>query len=162
MPRFRVIPLELQEANALVTRWHRHHKPVRGHRFSIGCQDTATGEIVGAAIIGRPVARMVDYKTTLEITRLVTNGAEHACSFLYGAAARIAKELGYSAIQTYILEGEPGTSLLAAGWTCNGRVRGRQWVYTNGPPRRTDQPTCMKQRWYKMLQECRGDPARGM
>ncbi len=31
-----IIPLELDEANDLVGRWHRHHKPAVGHRFSIG------------------------------------------------------------------------------------------------------------------------------
>ena len=40
----------------------------------------------------------------VEVTRLCTDGTKNACSFLYGAAARIAKEMGYKQIQTYILE----------------------------------------------------------
>ena len=40
----------------------------------------------------------------------------NVCSFLYSRAARIAKEMGYAKIITYILESEPGTSLKAAGW----------------------------------------------
>lgn len=36
--------------------------------------------------------------------------------FLYSRCARIAKELGYKKIITYILESEDGTSLIASGW----------------------------------------------
>ena len=50
-----ICPMTLKEANAYVEQYHRHHKPVVGHKFSIGCSD---GEkIVGVAIVGRPVAR---------------------------------------------------------------------------------------------------------
>ena len=98
----RVKHIELKDANAFVEQYHRHHKPVVGHRFSIAC--VIDDVIHGVAIVGRPVARMVDPSTTLEVTRLVTDGTANACSFLYGAAARAGKELGYSKIQTYILE----------------------------------------------------------
>jgi len=70
----KIVHLELAEANALVDELHRHHKPVRGHRFSVGAVDTKSGKLVGAAIVGRPVARAVNYKTALEVTRLVTDG----------------------------------------------------------------------------------------
>ena len=30
-------PVSLAEANAFVAEHHRHHKPVRGHKFSLGC-----------------------------------------------------------------------------------------------------------------------------
>lgn len=146
-----IIPLELREANFLVARWHRHHKKVQGHRFSIGAIDDKSGYIVGAAIVGRPVARKIDHRLVLEVTRLVTDGTKNACSVLYAGAARIARELGYQIIQTYILEAEPGTSLVAAGWTNEGKAGGGQWKHTDGKPRRTDQPTCLKQRWVKRL-----------
>ena len=29
-------PLTLKQANALVASLHRHHKPIQGHRFTIG------------------------------------------------------------------------------------------------------------------------------
>ena len=46
-----ICPVSLAEANAFVAEHHRHHKPVVGHKFSIGCTD---GEkIVGVAIVGR-------------------------------------------------------------------------------------------------------------
>lgn len=34
MARLRLVPLTLKEANELVAKLHRHHRPVVGHRFS--------------------------------------------------------------------------------------------------------------------------------
>ena len=145
-----VVPLELSQANELVARWHRHHKPVVGHRFSIGVVDEK-GELHGAAIVGRPVARLTDHRTTLEVTRLVTDGSPNACSMLYAAAARAGKALGYRKIQTFILDSETGVTLRAAGWEFEQDSQGGLWVHTDGKPRRDDQPTCPKQRWAKRL-----------
>ncbi len=147
----RVVPLTLKDANALVTRYHRHHRPVVGHRFSLGV--VKDGELVGAAIMGRPVARMSDPTMTLEVTRLVTDGTRNACSALYGAAARAARAMGFAKIQTYVLASERGTSLKASGWTREGPAGGGQWKHTDGRPRRTDQPTMKKTRWAKPLGE---------
>ena len=147
----RITPLELKEANELVRRWHRHHKPCVGHRFSIGVYDDKNRRVVGAAIVGRPVARRVDHTSVLEVTRLVTDGTKNACSILYAAAARIGREMGYQRIQTYILDTEQGTSLTAASWTYQGPTTGGQWKHTDGKPRRTDQPTHPKGRWSKEL-----------
>jgi hypothetical protein len=141
--------IELKDANAFVEQYHRHHKPVVGHRFSIAC--VIDDDIHGVAIVGRPVARMVDPSTTLEVTRLVTDGTANACSFLYGAAARAGKELGYSKIQTYILESETGITLKASGWKIAAVTHGGEWKHTDGKPRRTDQPTEKKVRWEKVL-----------
>src|SRR3990167_7720930 len=148
----KIIPLELSDANSLVKRWHRHHKEVQGHRFSIGVMDDKTGKIVGAAVVGRPVARRINYRTTLEVTRLVTDGTKNACSILYAACARIGKEMGYQKIQTYILDSETGVSLKAASWFCEEEIAGGgQWKHTDGKPRRTDQPISPKQRWAKII-----------
>lgn len=146
--RLHPIPLELKEANAAVAAWHRHHKPAQGHRFSVGCVDDS-GTLRGAAIIGRPVARLAGHpKDVLEVTRLVTDGTPNACSILYAAAARAGKALGYRKIQTYILlDEEPGASLRGAGWVSEGRAGGGQWRHTDGKPRRTDQPTAAKEKW---------------
>lgn len=143
----RVVPLTLRQLNALVTELHRHHKPVRGHRFSLGCIDDS-GQLVAACSVGRPVARGCSPYEVAEVTRLVSNGTKNACSILYAAAARACDAMGFSRIQTYVLDSEPGTSLKASGWELDGTVRGRPWEHTTGP-RRTDQPTCDKQRWVK-------------
>lgn len=155
MSGLRIVPLELTEANALVALWHRHHQPAVGHRFSIGVMDH-TGTVHGAAIVGRPVARMAGPpRAVLEVVRLVTDGERNACSILYAAAARAGEAMGFERIQTYVLESEHGTSLKAAGWTCEGEAGGGQWKHTDGKPRRTDQPTEKKQRWAKTLNAAR-------
>lgn len=92
----RLKPISLRDANEYVRKHHRHHKPVAGHKFSIGCE--ADGELVGVIIAGRPVSRYLDDGFTLEVTRLCTNGEKNACSFLYGAAARAAAAMGYKRI----------------------------------------------------------------
>jgi hypothetical protein len=145
----RIVPLELKELNALVDSFHRHHKPVQGHRFSIGIEHN--GKIVGGASVGRPTARMTDQRKVLEVTRLVTDGTKNACSALYAAAARVGRELGYQRIQTFILDSETGISLKAAGWKLDGISNGGDWTRASRPNRRQDQPQCPKQRFVKDL-----------
>lgn len=150
-PRLWVVPLELSEANAMVASLHRHHQPAQGHRFSLGVID-GEGELHGAAIVGRPVARLAGApRDVLEVIRLVTDGTPNACSALYAAAARAGLAMGYRRIQTYILDAEPGTSLKASGWESEGAAGGGQWKHTDGKPRRTDQPTGLKERWTRAL-----------
>lgn len=141
----KIVPITLKKANEIVTQWHRHHKPSVGHKFSVALiQDE---NYIGIAICGRPVARGSDDGFTLEVSRLCTDGSDNACSKLYGACARIAKEMGYKKIQTYILQSEPGISLKASGWIMEAITAGGQWKHTDGKPRRNDQPTEPKQRW---------------
>lgn len=144
-----IVPISLRKANEVVTQWHRHHKPSRGHKFSIALLKDSV--YVGIAICGRPVARGSDDGLTLEVARLCTDGTPNACSKLYGACARVAKEMGYEKIQTYILESEPGISLKASGWVMEATTAGGQWKRTDGITNRTDQPTEPKQRWVKFL-----------
>lgn len=125
-------PVTLKEANNFVTVFHRHHKKVAGHKFSIGC--SSDGRLVGVVIVGRPVSRYLDNGKTLEVNRLCTVGTKNACSFLYAAAARAAKAMGYSKIITYTLASENGTSLKAAGWKCAGLAGGEQWTGGRKPP----------------------------
>lgn len=127
-------PIKLPEANAFVRLHHRHHKPVVGHKFSLGA--IKDGGLVGVAIVGRPVSRMRDDGETLEVTRLCTDGTRNACSFLYGAAARACFALGYRRIGTYILASESGTSLRATGWKLLGERGGGSW--SRDARRRTD------------------------
>lgn len=142
-----VRPLTLSQANDLVTTLHRHHKKVRGHRFSVGAYEK--GLLIGAAICGRPVARNVDQYAVLEVTRLVTDGSKNVCSFLYSVCARIAREMGFEKVQTYILSSEPGTSLIAAGWAKETDTSGGNWNHGSRKGRREDQPMIPKQRWSK-------------
>lgn len=90
-----------------------------------------------------------------EVTRLVTDGTKNACSFLYGACARICREMGYEAIQTYILESEPDTTLEAAGWSFAALTKGGDWNHSKryAGTRRTDQPMVRKKRYEKRLRK---------
>jgi hypothetical protein len=141
-----LIPLDLEEANFFVKAFHRHNGPVQGHKFSLGAVEN--GEIVGVAIIGRPLARGNQDGRTLEIARLCvkpnrprvidSKGREHAdptISFLEGKAVKAILALGYKRVTTYTLKSESGAALRAAGfrivaetdpsyeWDCPSRPR---------------------------------------
>ena len=84
--------------------------------------------------MGRPVNRYLDDGYTLEVLRLCSNGKKNVCSFLYSKADRIAMEMGYKRIITYILESEAGTSLKAAGWHLDkSGVGGGSWDVPSRP-----------------------------
>lgn len=141
-----LVPVTLAEANAFVEQKHRHHGKTAGHKFSVAVGDTETGEIVGVAIVGRPVSRFLDDGWTLEVNRLCTDGTKNACSMLYAAAWRAARAMGYKKLVTYILDSENGTSLKAAGWKCIGQAGGLRWTGKRRP--QVDLcPAQMKIRW---------------
>ena len=126
-----LVPITLKEANAFVEQHHRHHKPVVGHKFSVAASD---GEkIVGVAIVGRPVSRYLDDGWTLEVNRLCTDGTKNVCSFLYSAAWRAARNMGYKKLVTYILDTENGASLRARGGKCGGKAGGKRWTGRRRP-----------------------------
>jgi hypothetical protein len=120
-----VRPVDLKVANKLVEKLHRHHQPVVTHRFSLAAYFDS--KLVGVAICARPASREVDQHRVLEVSRLVTDGTKNACSILYAACARAAKEMGFEAIQTYTLASEPGTSLKASGWVLDGVTKPKPW-----------------------------------
>lgn len=146
----RVCHLELRDANVFVESHHRHHKKIQGHRFSLGCLDG--GVLVGVAVVGRPVSGK-NQDIWLEVTRLCTDGTKNACSFLYGAAARAGRALGYGRIQTYILETESGISLRAAGWSFDRLSHPVGWHHDSGRGARTVREGLggRKQLWFKDL-----------
>lgn len=131
--RLTLVPLTRDAANDLVRRLHRHHKPVHAHRFAIGLQ--AEGELIGAAIVGNPVARAYMDGVTAEVIRLVTDGTDNACSMLYAACWRAWRAMGGQRLITYILASEPGTSLRAAGWVVihETRPRAKGWDTPSRP-----------------------------
>ena len=105
------------------------------------------GEIVGVAIVGRPVARGLQDGRTAEVTRVcVLDGARNACSMLYGAAWRAARALGYLRLVTYTLPEESGASLRGAGWRLLGQAGGGSWSRPTRP-REDKHPMQVKLRW---------------
>jgi len=145
----KVIPLTLAEANALVKEKHRHHIPVVGCRWAIGAMKGE--QLVGACIVGRRQARLSEQYMECSVTRLVTFGGKNECSFLYGAAARIAREMGYKKIWTEILESEPGTSLRAAGWVFSHMTRGGNYDRPSRKRSKGIYPEGPKQVWFRLL-----------
>lgn len=123
----RIRPINLSDANDFVKQYHRHHKPTTGHKFSISVVDD-DNKVHGVAICGRPVSRYLDDGLTLEINRCCTDGTKNTCSMLYGACARIAKNMGYDRVITYILETEDGASLKASNFHCDGIAGGKMWT----------------------------------
>ena len=157
----RAIPLTLKQVNEYIDKNHRHHMHSQGDKFRVGAE--VDGVLVGVAQCGRPVSRYLDDGRTLEVIRLCTNGSKNVCSFLYSRCARIAQELGYERIITYILESEMGVSLKASGWNCDTKnAGGGEWSCPSRPreleplqmslfPMKQKYPTEKKQRWYKDL-----------
>lgn len=129
----RIVPVRFEDACRFVELHHRHHCEPVGHKFSIGA--AVSDELVGVAIIGRPVARHYDNGRTLEVTRTATDGTPNANSMLYGAAWRAAKALGYDRLITYTQADETGVSLRAAGWRVIGERPARAGWTTPSRPR---------------------------
>lgn len=137
-------PVTLVEAKAFVSRHHRNHKAPLSGLFAVG---VSRGEgVVGVAIVGRPVARLLQNGYTAEVTRLCTDGTQNACSVLYSACWRAARALGYRRLVTYTLPEEGGASLRASGWRLVGKTRGDTWNRP-GRPRVDLHPTQRKLRW---------------
>ena len=126
-----ILPLSLAEANAFVEKHHRNHRPVVGHKFSLGVAKEDI--VVGVAIVGRPVSRVLDDGLTLEVNRVATDGTRNACSLLYGACRRATFALGYKKLITYTLPAEGGASLRGAGWTLLGSAGGGNWNWKGRP-----------------------------
>jgi len=137
-------PITIKEAAAFIRAHHRHHRPPTGGLFAVGVE--AAGELVGVAVVARPVARHADNGWTAEVVRVATDGAANACSKLYGACWRAARALGYRRLITYTLSSEPGTSLRAAGWRLLGEAGGGSWSRPSRP-REDEHPLQGKLKW---------------
>lgn len=107
--------------------------------------------MIGCAVCGRPVSKVLDDGLTCEINRLCTDGTKNACSMLYGACCRVAKAMGYKRIITYILASEPGTSLKASNFTCEGVAGGVKWTGKRYEGKEQTAPCEMKTRWVREL-----------
>jgi len=132
----RIIPMKHKDANEFVYRLHRHNKPTLPPIFCVGVADAEA--VRGVAIVARPVARHLDDGLTVEIRRVCTDGARNACSMLYAACRRIAREMGYARVITYTLPNEGGASLRAAGYRFDGDSGGSSAMWHNRPNRNAE------------------------
>ena len=152
----RIVPLTLREANDFVEKWHRHSARTSndGGKFAIGLE--VAGQLVGAAIAGRPVARMLHVPGSIEVLRLCTSpdAPRGAGSKLYSRVRRIWQLMGGTTVHTYTLKHESGSTMRGAGiheaaaetkpgqWTRPARPRQKREIY--------EQP---KLRWSETLPE---------
>lgn len=167
MSKLHAVPVELRECQNFINDLHRHHAAAVRDKFRVGVADES-GKLLGVAQVGRPLSRFMADGKTLEVIRLCSDGSKDVCSFLYSRCARIAKEMGYEKIITYILETEPGISLKASGWHCELSVcGGATWENNTRAKERNKRPQQQsmfqdkqkypvgvnKQRWFKNLKE---------
>lgn len=128
-----LVPVSIQDAKRFVTEHHRHCQAPLSGRFAIGL--AIEDDLVGVAIVGRPVARAIEHVFTAEITRLCVrdDAPRNACSMLYGACWRAWKAMGGRRLITYTLQSESGASLRGAGFIVVGEVSGGQWSREGRP-----------------------------
>ena len=144
-PHLTLVPISLKVANAYVAEHHRHNRPVAAGVCVVGVRE---GErLCGVAIIGRPVARMLDDGFTAEVRRVCTDGTYNACSMLLRAAWRAVKALGYRKLITYTLPEEGGASLRAAGFKLVKTDAGGGRWNRPGRPAADTHPLGHKHRW---------------
>lgn len=148
-------PVSLADAKSFVRRHHAHcSNPPCGWRY--GAAIFNGWRQIGVVMVGRPVARMLDHTTTVEVNRLcirrdIAAGLRwNACSQAYAWAAREAKRRNFARIVTYTLDSESGTSLVAAGWGQEARTAGGTWSRPSRQ-RQDKAPVCAKIRWGKQL-----------
>lgn len=146
-----IIPLTLREANDFVEMYHRHSARTSndGGKFAIGLE--LDGRLVGAAIVGRPIARMLQRPGTAELLRCCV-GPEApvgAGKMLNARCKRIWQQMGGTRLVTYTLATEAGGSLSGAGFKRVAEAHSAQWK-TRG---RKDREIAAKpkHRWEAML-----------
>lgn len=151
----RIVPLTLREANDFVERWHRHSARTSndGGKYAIGLE--CGGQLVGVAIVGRPVARLLQVPGAAELLRLCTSpdAPKGAASKLYARARRIWQLMGGTTIHTYTLQHESGASLRGAGiHEAAADVAPQQWTRPSRKRAERDIYERPKQRWTEQLE----------
>ena len=145
MDKLAIKPITIKEANEFVKAHHRHSKPTQGGRFAVGA--TFDNELVGVAIVGRPISASIKDKLTAEITRLCAapTAPKNTCSFLLGRCWRIWQQMGGATMITYTLQEENGASLRGAGWEQVAEVKPSNWNRPDRP--RKHQSIYDKKKW---------------
>ena len=117
------LPISIKEANEFILNFHRHNDPVKNCRFAIGAG--FEGKLVGVAIIGNPVARLMNDGFTMEVLRVCAkeDSPKNTCSFLYGRSWRVWQQMGGLRMITYTLQSESGSSLKGSGWKIVGETK---------------------------------------
>lgn len=136
--------ISLKAAMRIVDEWHRHLERPQGGKAAIAAWND--GQLVGVAIVGRPISRVEDKGEIGEVIRVATNGTPNACSFLYARAKRLIQALGFRRARTKTLPTESGASLRAVSAKELGVTTAQSWDRENR--RRAEKaPIVEKLRW---------------
>jgi len=152
--KLEVRPISFRDACGFVRRHHRHCQPPTAWRWGGALYNGFV--LIGVVMVGNPVARAFMHLGVVEVTRLTVRGdtepmlRKDACSTLYAWSSREAERRGFSRIISYVREDEPGTSLLASGWTRDCAVRGRSW-HSKRRQRSNNNADVDKVRWSRTL-----------
>lgn len=147
-------PVPVSAARQFIARHHAHCDVPVTWRFHNAVFNGAT--LIGVAVVGNPVAPALAGRGIVEVNRLCVRRDTpdalrwNAASKLYGWCAREAARRGWKKIITYTRADEPGTSLEAAGWAREARVRGRGW-HSARRPRSNRNGWIDKVRWSRVL-----------
>lgn len=151
-------PIEWKEAKDFVVRHHEFGSAPAGWRWGHAVYNGL--DLIGVAIVGRPVARSYNADEIVEVSRCcvrrdweVGRKTWNACSMLYGAASKEAKRRGYKIIQTYITEDELGVTMRASGWSFFRKSRGGSRAGQRTRKRIDVAPTCPKLLFRKNLKK---------
>lgn len=148
--KLHVVPCSKEAASEYIYHVHRHHMPLGFGTFYLAVC-TPDGIVHGVAVLGRTTSQHmklpgISNKWIVEVRRVATDGTVNACSALYGASWRFAREMGYRAIISYTLPVEGGSSLRALGWQQVDDVGGNSWAHRG--TRGVDiHPVVSKTRW---------------
>ena len=152
----KIIPLTLRAANDFVERWHRHSARTSndGGKFAIGLDHD--GQLVGVAIVGRPVARLLQVEGAAELLRLCTSpeAPKGSGSKLYSRCKRIWQLMGGTKLHTYTLTKESGASMRGAGLAGKAiEASVGQWDVPSRPRRYRIIADLTKYRWTDEIEE---------
>jgi hypothetical protein len=144
-----LVPITLREANDFVENFHRHNgRTARdGGKFAIGA-GTENG-LAGVAIVGLPLARLLNDGYTAEVLRLCVQPEQpkNVCSMLYSACWRAWRAMGGRRLVTYTLQTESGASLRGAGWRVVAEVKGHKTGWATKTRTREWQPIFGQQKF---------------
>lgn len=148
-PKLFVVPMTLREANDFVESFHRHNGRTsrNGGKFAIGASDG--DQLWGVAIVGRPLARLLDDSFTAEVLRTCVRPEAplNVNSLLYGACWRAWKAMGGRKMVTYTLLDESGASLRGAGWKIIAQSKPHKNGWSSSGREREWQPIYGQTKW---------------
>ena len=133
-------PVNLKKAQEFVGKHHRHSKPLKRHKFSIGCYSNMSSTsfcdefiftekpLLGIVTVDNCSSAWSKQPKFIEIRRLCVAEknsflADHSklniISFLYSKALSAVFSMGYKVCVTYTRPEESGSSLMASGFMLN-------------------------------------------